>query len=70
MGFCFCFHLSYNVNGLSDPQSPLNLWLFLCTSQFRVFQRRKEKKRKLSLRLVFEGESLELFLDRELELLW
>ena len=59
------------VSGLSDPQPPLNLWLFLCTSQFPVFQRRKEeKKRKLSCRLVFEGESLELFLDSELELLW
>lgn len=58
------------VNGLSDPQPPLNLWLFLCTSHFQVFQRKKEKKRKLSCRLVFEGESLELFLDSELELLW
>ena len=57
-------------NGLSDPQPPLNLWLFLYTGQFQVFQRRKGKKGKLSLRLVFEGESLELFLDSELELLW
>ena len=33
-------------------------------------KKKEEKKRKLSCRLVFEGESLELFLDSELELLW